>query len=73
MIDLQTQNTIDLFNPRQQCWSDHFTWSQDGTEIVGLTACGRATVEALKLNNSLATKVRSNWVKAGWHPPSNTQ
>ncbi len=36
---------------------------------MGLTTCGRATVIALKLNNSLAVKVRSNWSNAGWHPP----
>ncbi|MCL6751031.1 hypothetical protein KBT16_08595, partial [Nostoc sp. CCCryo 231-06] len=57
------------FNPRQQYWKDHFTWSTDGTEIVALTACGRATVKALRLNNSLAVTVRKNWVQAGWHPP----
>jgi hypothetical protein len=26
-------------------------WSPDGTEVIGLTASGRATVVALKLNN----------------------
>jgi hypothetical protein len=36
---------------------------------MGITACGRATLVALKLNNSLAVVVRKNWVKAGWHPP----
>ena len=60
---------VALFNPRQQKWSQHFAWSEDGTKIIGLTACGRATVIALKLNNSLAVIVRRNWVKAGWHPP----
>ncbi|MEA5469208.1 hypothetical protein VB714_10030 [Spirulina sp. 06S082] len=59
-----------MFNSRQQRWSDHFQWSKDGTEIIGLTACGRATVAALQLNNSLAVVVRRNWVRAGWHPPT---
>jgi HNH endonuclease len=68
-IDPQTQSEVELFNPRQQQWSDHFAWSQDGTEMIGLTACGRATVVALKLNNSLSVTVRRNWVRAGWHPP----
>jgi hypothetical protein len=36
-------------------------------EITGLTACGRATVSALSLNNQLAVIVRRNWIKAGWH------
>lgn len=68
--DPQTGQSIALFNPRQQQWSDHFQWSDDGTEIIGLTACGRATVAALQLNNSLAVVVRRNWVRAGWHPPT---
>lgn len=60
---------MQLFNPRQQQWQEHFAWTEDNTRIMGLTACGRATVVALKLNNSLAVTVRRNWVKAGWHPP----
>src|SRR5438105_10785235 len=24
-----------LWNPRRQKWSDHFTWTDDGTEIIG--------------------------------------
>jgi hypothetical protein len=58
-----------LFNPRQQRWVDHFSWSTDGAEIIGLTACGRTTVIALRLNNELAVTVRKNWIRAGWHPP----
>ncbi len=68
-LDPQTRETVALFNPRQQKWYEHFTWSEDGTEIIGLTACGRATVVAFKLNNSIAVTVRRNWVRAGWHPP----
>lgn len=68
-LDPEKGENVALFNPRQQKWSQHFAWSEDGTKIIGLTACGRATVIALKLNNSLAVIVRRNWVKAGWHPP----
>jgi hypothetical protein len=60
---------VKLFNPRTQIWSEHFRWSPDGTHILGVTPTGRATVEALRLNNQLAVEVRSNWVLAGWHPP----
>jgi len=67
--DPLTGNPEPLFNPRTQNWSDHFTWSEDGTTIIGKTACGRATVKALKLNNTLSVTVRRNWVQAGWHPP----
>ena len=62
--------TITLFNPRAHTWSEHFQWSPDGTRILGLTPIGRATVEALQLNNELAVEVRRNWVLAGWHPPT---
>jgi hypothetical protein len=68
-LDPQNGETVALFHPRQQKWHDHFTWSKDGTEILGLTACGRATRVAFKLNNSIAVTVRRNWVRAGWHPP----
>ncbi|MGD2179549.1 HNH endonuclease [Lusitaniella coriacea] len=69
-LDPQTREIASLFNPRQQNWQEHFAWSEDATQIMGLTACGRATVIALKLNNALAVMVRRNWVRAGWHPPT---
>jgi len=60
---------VRLFNPRQQKWSEHFAWSEDGTEIQGLTPYGRATVVALKLNNPEIVVARRLWVSAGWWPP----
>lgn len=68
-IDPESGELVRIFNPRKQKWSEHFKWSEDGIKIIGQTACGRATVEALKLNNLLSVTVRSNWIKAGWHPP----
>jgi hypothetical protein len=68
-VDPQTKKRVELFNPRTQSWYEHFIWSDDGVEIIGITACGRATVIALRLNNALAITVRRNWVSAGWHPP----
>lgn len=69
-LDPESGEEVVLFNPRTQQWSDHFVWSIDGVLIHGLTGCGRATVEALRLNNFLAVTVRRNWVLAGWHPPN---
>jgi hypothetical protein len=60
---------VRLFNPRCQRWARHFQWSEDGTRILGRTACGRATVLALQLNHVMAVMVRREWVAAGWHPP----
>jgi len=50
--------------------SQHFTWTQNGTPVIGLTAIGRATVSALKLNGAFLVEARRWWVKAGWHPPA---
>lgn len=68
--DPLTSATVPLFNPRNDKWHEHFGWSADGVLILGSTAKGRATVEALRLNNELAVEVRRNWVLAGWHPPT---
>ncbi len=68
--DPETGRLVRLFNPRRQNWERHFRWSEDGTEIIGLTACGLATVEALKLNNELAKQARAIWRDAGIHPPN---
>jgi hypothetical protein len=68
-LDPQTGENVPLFNPRTQAWGEHFGWSEDGTEIIGRTDCGRATVEALRLNRELAILARRRWVSVGWHPP----
>lgn len=68
--DPVTNRKVKLFNPRQQKWSRHFAWTNNGTHIMGLTACGRATVLALQLNNTYAVTVRKAWVSVGWHPPT---
>jgi len=69
-VDPETKATVPFFNPRQQQWSDHFQWAEDGITIIGKTAIGRATVIALRLSNDLdALRVRQFWVMAGWHPP----
>lgn len=70
-IDPLNEQTVNLYNPRKQVWREHFQWSPDGTHIIGLASVGRATVNALKLNNEVAVEVRRNWVIAGWHPPHN--
>jgi hypothetical protein len=67
--DPLTDEVVALFNPRTQVWKEHFTWSENGTEIIGLTPCGRATVVALRLNRELAVLARRLWVSVGWWPP----
>lgn len=67
--DPLTGEKTQLFNPRKQRWIDHFMWSEDGTQVIGITPCGRTTVIVLQLNNLIAVMVRREWVAAGWHPP----
>ena len=67
-IDPLTGKREPLFNPRTQQWGEHFLWDESGTKVEGLTPCGRATIQALQLNNILAVTVRRAWVQAGWHP-----
>ncbi|MBI1923901.1 HNH endonuclease [Candidatus Poribacteria bacterium] len=64
-----TRRRVRLFNPRKQRWQFHFTWSEDGTEIIGLTPCGRATVIALQMNHEDIVRARRRWVSVGWWPP----
>jgi hypothetical protein len=68
-VDPQSGERVPLFNPRTQEWKTHFAWSGDGTRIVGRTASGRATVEALYLNSEFRVRSRAIWVEAGYHPP----
>lgn len=70
-LDLESGSIVPLFNPQSQTWSTHFAWNEEGTHIVGLTAVGRATIEALDLNSQFRTHSRAIWVEAGWHPPNN--
>lgn len=69
-VDPLTGDVVPLFHPRQQVWNDHFTWSEDGTRIGGITAIGRATVLALQLNHVTIIAARRRWVSSGWHPPT---
>ncbi len=50
-IDPITKRRAAFFNPRIQNWRDHFEWSTNGIEIIGISPCGRTTVIALQLNN----------------------
>jgi 5-methylcytosine-specific restriction endonuclease McrA len=67
--DPATSEFVPLFNPRQQRWAEHFTWTNGGTHIAGLTAIGRATVVALRLNNDYVVESRFLWISHDWHPP----
>jgi HNH endonuclease len=74
-IDPETQASIALFNPRKDLWSDHFIWSADGQNIIGITPIGRATLNRLDLNDDFhddgsIQRARRLWIRGGWHPPT---
>ncbi|MEH1873245.1 HNH endonuclease [Nostoc sp.] len=68
--DPVTNESVSLFNPRQQRWLYHFQWANGGTHIIGITACGRATVLVLRLNNEDIVQARAIWISLNWHPPN---
>lgn len=70
IIDPDTNLEEQLFHPQQQEWTDHFAWNNDATEIVGLTATGRATIQTLKMNRDQLIRVRRMWASLGEHPPT---
>jgi 5-methylcytosine-specific restriction endonuclease McrA len=69
VFDDETNRQVKLFNPRTQNWRKHFRFSENKITIIGKTACGRATIVALRMNNEQAVSARSRWVEAGWYPP----
>ena len=65
-VDPATGNRVAFFDPRRQAWSDHFRWSEtEELEIEGITPCGRATVERLKMNDVEIVGIRRVLVKLG--------
>jgi hypothetical protein len=69
-LDSASGEVVRLFNPRMQLWHEHFAWANGGSHVVGLTATGRATVVALRLNNEYLVEARLLWIARDWHPPS---
>ena len=62
-------NLVSLYDPRRQRWADHFSWNEDFTLVIGLTATGRATVELLKLNREGVVNLRRVLCTIEQHPP----
>jgi hypothetical protein len=57
-IDPETGAVVQLFNPRRQNWSEHFTFNE--AVVTGLTPCGRATVRVLGMNARSMVELRSS-------------
>ena len=65
--DPQTGELVPLFNPRVDCWQDHFRW--DNYRVAPLTPIGRATVAALDLNHSRRIRIRQAEQRFNLFPP----
>jgi hypothetical protein len=68
-IDPDTGQHARLFHPNQQQWSEHFVWAEDGLLVIGRSPTGRATVDALQMNDPEHVNGRRIWIRAGYHPP----
>jgi hypothetical protein len=57
--DPDSGQMVALFHPRNQDWSEHFAWLPENRFVlVGLTPCGRATVERLQMSSSSLQAIR---------------
>jgi hypothetical protein len=68
-IDALTNKEVKLYHPRNQEWNFNFAWSDDGIEILGISAIGRVTVDVLKLNRTELKNLRKLLIDVGKHPP----
>jgi hypothetical protein len=67
--DSRTRRLTSIFNPRTEHWADHFRWSSTFTRIIGRTAIGRVTIQAMRLNRPSLVRARQLWVRHDLHPP----
>jgi HNH endonuclease len=59
-----------LYHPRQQSRSKHFIWSDDFTEMIGISPSGRATIVRLQLNRKGVVNLRRVLTASDLHPPA---
>ena len=64
-VDPVTGATVPLFHPRRQQWPEHFMLDRTTWSIYGLTPTGRATVEALGMNETHALATRQLLIRLG--------
>ena len=58
-----------LFHPSRDLWGDHFVWSDDTSQMLGLTPTGRATIVRLRLNRFGVVNLRRVLSALGKHLP----
>src|SRR3989304_2649952 len=62
-VDPETEQVVALFNPRQDIWSDHFSF--EGPMIIARTPTGRATVRLLPMNEPTRVEIHGRLQGAG--------
>ena len=67
-IDPATGESVQLFHPILQRWSEHFRFNR--YQIEGLTTVGRTTIEVLNLNHSRRQRIREVEEAFGLYPPA---
>ena len=68
-IDPVSGSLCPLYNPRLDRWEDHFCWSADYSQLLGITPTGRATIEKLRLNRPYVINLRVVLAAIKKHPP----
>lgn len=68
-IDPINGKLVLLYHPRQQLRSEHFVWSDDFTELIGISPIGRATIVRLQLNREGVVNLRWLLREKNLHPP----
>ena len=70
VADPVTQELVPLFHPVDEEWHHHFQWTENGSQLLGLTPTGRATIVALRMNREAIIQLRRYWTILGLYPPS---
>jgi hypothetical protein len=68
-LDPLSNTLASLYNPRIDTWHEHFVWSDNKLEIIGISPTGRATVYRLRLNRKGLLNLRRVLKNEGEHPP----
>ncbi len=69
-LDTDSGKLAPLFHPRKDEWNEHFTWSDDFTKLLGISAIGRATIHELRINRPSLVNLRTALLSIGQHPPA---
>lgn len=62
-VDPQSRCIVQVFDPRQQIWDEHFRWQ--GPRLAGKTPIGRATIQLLRINREIAVQTRELLMREG--------